>query len=89
MSDDTRTHAAPPSAPENETPAAEAGTPAPGGLTLSRPGEAAPQNIPQNGPQNGPQNIPQARRGKRAPAAPTGGEGIPAGTNGRLRIIHN
>lgn len=82
MPDDTRTNAAPQPAPENETPAAP-DTSAPGGLTLSRPGEAPSQNVPQNGPQN----IPQTRRGKRT--APTGGEGIPAGTHGRLRIIHN
>ena len=45
-----------------------------GGLTLSRPGETAPQT----------------RRNKRDSApAPTGKDGIPAGRNGRLRVIHN
>lgn len=74
MPDDT--NAAPQPAPENETPVAP-DTSAPGGLTLSRPGEATSQSSPQ------------PRRGKRTPTTPTGGEGIPAGTNGRLRIIHN
>lgn len=72
MSENTNVDAMPQTTPENETPAAS-DTSAPGGLTLSRPGETAPQT----------------RRGKRTSVAPTGGEGIPAGTNGRLRIIHN
>lgn len=44
-----------------------------GDLTLSRPGE----------------QVPKTRRIKRSVPEPTDRKGIPAGLNGRLRVVHN